>query len=660
MRDSKLRTAVLVRGLGVCALTLGVAFGCSSEESTSLRSRNPGAGGGTGGASTGGTEGPSADDPPPPFVPLAAEVYVSKVKNLLTGLPPTSEEIRAVNGDPTKLAGLVDQWMATPNFEEKMATFFQLSFQMSPVTAASLQELGVPRPPKADYTALYANIAEMVPRTAIDAMKSGRPFNELISTRSFMMTTALASFMAYVDRDQGALGKEAHTIYNTPTATLPAGGLAAADAVAGKTWFVDQPFANAKCTDPSTTQFHASDMLALMNGQLRCGDTTIAVTPMLTAADYTDWHLVEMTDAATADTAALFYDVPTLRTATKLPLAMKRAGFFTMPGFLQTWATNKDNLYRLTTNQTLIVALGVSIDGTDSTVPLTGLGAAATHVQAPCVGCHQIIEPMKNYFRQSMSITYRPQLDKTASTEAASFSLGGVSKSGGTIADFATTLASHPAVGSGWLQKLLYWSDSVGADPTDPEFQRLAAGFAASGYKWKQLVHDVMTSPLVTGAAATATFDKREFVVSLARRQHYGYALSKRLGIADPFLGMGNLPSNIPADEFARAAVEPALNATPGMFYRASVEAVCERLAAIVVDGPAPSKYASANSDAANVDMVTNVIGLPDADSRQSILMDALKAHYAAAIAAKAKPVDALRSTFTVACSSPVTAAIGL
>lgn len=644
---------------GALALSVAFAFaaGCSSEQAGTLKG---GGGGDNGGADGGaGVDPPPADAPAPPFVALPAEVYVSKVKNLMTGLPPTSAEIEAVRADPGALRGLVDGWMANPNFEEKMLAFFALAFQTPAVTRQNLNDMGVPTPPQGDPAGLYANIAEMVPRTALDAMKRDLPFNQLLSTRSFMMTSALASFMAYLDRDQGALNKEAQTLYNTPTTDHPATGIPLGQSVTDKVWFADKPFANAKCADPTTTEFHSSDLLYLLYGQLRCGLTTVAVTPVMAPTDFTDWRMVEMKDATATLPAATFYDIPAMRTATSLPLAIPRAGFFMTPGFLQTWVTNKDNLYRLTTNQALIVALGISIDGTDTTVPLTGLGAAASHVQAPCVGCHQTLEPMKNYFAQSMSVQYRPQLDKTLASSTASFSLGGVTRNGGTVADLATTLASHPAFATGWTQKLLYWASSVGAEADDPELARIAQAFTDSGFKWKTLVREVMTSPLVTGSAASKTFTDREFVVSLSRRQHWGYALSKRLGLPDPFANTKSLASNIPADEFSRAAVEPALNASPGMFYRATVEAVCLKLAPRVVDGTNPV-FSSATPDKAILDMVTNLVGMPDADPRQRILVDALTAHFAAAKAAGAKPGDAMQSTFTVACSSPVTAAMGL
>src|SRR3954471_1485702 len=74
----------------------------------------PGGGGGAGGAAAdaGATQVDEESLPP--------TVYVTKVKNLLTGLPPTEAEIQAVAADPahasTALRGLVTGWIETPEW----------------------------------------------------------------------------------------------------------------------------------------------------------------------------------------------------------------------------------------------------------------------------------------------------------------------------------------------------------------------------------------------------------------------------------------------------------------------------------------------------------------------------------------------------------------
>ena len=76
---------------------------------------------------------------PPELAPIGADagatvetvppaVYVAKVKNVLAGLAPTDDELRAVAADPAALGTLVDGWMKLPQYEEKMMRFFELAY----------------------------------------------------------------------------------------------------------------------------------------------------------------------------------------------------------------------------------------------------------------------------------------------------------------------------------------------------------------------------------------------------------------------------------------------------------------------------------------------------------------------------------------------------
>src|SRR6185436_8980645 len=79
---------------------------------------------------------------------LSPEAYVAKVKNLLTGLAPTAEELQAVRSDGKALAPLIDGWMARPEFQRKMLDFFTQAFQQTQVTVTDFEEqLGIPTNP---------------------------------------------------------------------------------------------------------------------------------------------------------------------------------------------------------------------------------------------------------------------------------------------------------------------------------------------------------------------------------------------------------------------------------------------------------------------------------------------------------------------------------
>ena len=60
------------------------------------------------------TENGNADAAPLAFQADPPSVYVAKVKNVLVGLPPTDDEIKAVAADATQLTTLIDGWMGLP------------------------------------------------------------------------------------------------------------------------------------------------------------------------------------------------------------------------------------------------------------------------------------------------------------------------------------------------------------------------------------------------------------------------------------------------------------------------------------------------------------------------------------------------------------------
>src|SRR5690606_4594901 len=82
-------------------------------------------------------------------------------------------------------------------------------------------------------------------------------------------------------------------------------------------------------------------------------------------------------------------------------------------------------------------------------------------------------------------------------------------------------------------QSLCYWADSAGCAESDPEFRRVVQAFVDSDYRFPVLLRELMSSPLVTGLGHTATFDARNVVVSITRREHLCAALGNRLDLGD-------------------------------------------------------------------------------------------------------------------------------
>jgi hypothetical protein len=335
-------------------------------------------------------------------------------------------------------------------------------------------------------------------------------------------------------------------------------------------------------------------------------------------------------------------------------------------------------------NQTLIVALNHSFDGSNTTVPVSETGLDMEHA-APgtaCYGCHQTLDPMKQLITQTYSLYYHEQPDAMKAAQTGVFTFAGQSQVESGAGALASSLANHPSFATAWAQKLCFYADSAACTEQDPEFQRVVAAFQASHLDWKTLVRELFSSPLVTGAADTQTYDDRGMPVSVARLAHFCGALELRLGISDP-CGVSGLPGltgaqnsiatlarGLPSDGYSRGAETPVLPTDSSLFFRSGTENICRRLADQMVDvAAAPtatpphaaSKYQSTAPDAAIADFVATLMGLPDGDPRAADVKQILIAHYQSALATTGiKARDALKSTFVLACTAPSTISVGL
>jgi len=83
------------------------------------------------------TGGPPAPAAATTFQADEPSVYVTKVKNLLTGEPASQDEINQVANasDPqSALASLIDTWMQTPQYTDIMMQFFELAFEQTQIS----------------------------------------------------------------------------------------------------------------------------------------------------------------------------------------------------------------------------------------------------------------------------------------------------------------------------------------------------------------------------------------------------------------------------------------------------------------------------------------------------------------------------------------------
>jgi hypothetical protein len=655
---------------------------------------------------------PTADEPPagaPWTEPLPASAALRKLKSTLTGLTPTDAELAAVSADPTALAGLIDNWTSTPEFQDKMLFFFENAFQQSSLAQLDFEFQLRKRPGAFDlpystfgddaFPKLFQNLKESFARTALELISEGRPFNEVLTTQRFMLTTALASMYMQIEMpydihtqnykyNQGSRPAIEDTLdpnspnylvfgYEAPTTTSQsrrfnnscAGDATKVSVFPGNT-YVFQMLLGAVPRDAGTNSAGTS-LLGCMEH---------AAKPYFTEQDLSDWRMVTITQQGTPLRA---FDLPALRQATTLPSKLPRVSFFTTPAFLAVWNTNDSNQHRVTANQSLLVALGQGYTSATATIPvppnLTAVDGEHAVTTSVCYGCHKSLDPMREFWGNFYD--YNDKADGKKDNSAAAFGFGDISTSGKTLLDFGTFLSqvSDHAVSDTPLnrfalaltQKLCFFANSAKCEESDPEMRRIALDFQNSNYDFKGLVRELFASPLVTSASSTQTAQTDGVTISVARRDQLCGALSNRLGrpdlceIAlptptDVTSAVNRLAGALPADGFSRGTEFPVTPPDPNLFYRAASELVCEAIAAKVVDGNAPV-YASSDAANAITKMVSDVMGLPPTDPKYQGALDALNEHHSAALAAQGSSATAaLRSTFSAACQAPTTLSMGI
>lgn len=642
--------------------------------------------------------------------------YGAKVKTLLTGLPLDDAELKALEQDPSQLKSMIQGWLALPEADTTLTRFFMTAFQQTSGDRVSLFYLlgrnatGVgffsdPRSPDADEM-LNANFSESFARTVVALMNEGRPFTDVLTTDRFMMTTAQMAFLAFSDdevvddeqkrtprttaghfdtirlvRDQSAAPPLAQAMdpdnanfgkfWHAGLAGLPAGCNVVATNTIDTTENVDGQWRLANGVTPSFFVF-SQLLLGRHQSVLRHGSTTCTTgasnkTPLIARGDYADWRMVKIRKPAGDETPTVFYEIPKLRTLDEMVLHTPRLGFMTTPGFFSTWMNNEDNAARVTINQTLIVALGKSFEGvavTDFSPP--SIDAEHADPESECYGCHQTLDPMRDYFRASYTNFYGEQLDPERMDLQADFVFRGVEAQGNGVGDLANTLASHPDFPYAWAHKLCYYANSAPC-VEGAELDRVVAAFRDSGFDFHTLVTELFASPLVSGSACVAGVDSGT-TATIARRSTFCNQMSQRLGVED-ICGIRthfrdgttlqnkvrDAVASVPDDTFSRAVVEPVVIAETSMFSRANLEAACVQAA----QNGFAAIYGEASSDEATLSMVTDLMGLSTSDPRHTAALTILRDHVAEALEAGKTEPQALQSAFVLACMSPSVAGVG-
>ncbi|MEO8904091.1 MAG: hypothetical protein ABI488_17260 [Polyangiaceae bacterium] len=694
-----------MRGSWSVFAALGLVLACSSSSKHGSGARgSSGASSSDAGTSAGG----AGDALPPAFNAVSPAVYVVKVKNLLVGLPATDAEISAVTADAGALPGLIAGWQKLPEYQSKMERFFELAFQQTQISMTDLADQSYPKQlviNAATSPLLLQNVEQSFARTMLELNTQGRPFTDSVTSPKLMMTTALKELYAFLDQyevnDDGKVIDGFHTAHPKLAVVAEAaqGPIPIADTLDPTSpnymhWYDPDLTGAGKVAacqvDPIEFPSSSFAIHRLLYGSLDGwkGPGGVACPPIggtataaqLTLADFTDWKLTELRAPKSGEATSTFYDLPALRAASEIVVSLPRLGFFTTPAFFANWQTNTSNQMRVTVNQTLVVALGAQVDGSDPTVtagdPPPGLDTVHAGAGA-CRACHQTLDPLRSIFSATYSWNYHNQLDSTWSGQRGVFSFHGVQQPVANMGDFGGVLAAHPLFAKAWVQKLCYYANSAACVANDPEFLRITQSFQDSKFNWDALVSELFSSALITNATRTATFDVNGEVIAVSRRDHLCAALDNRLGFAD-VCGLHavtaaaaraivpSIAAGLPSDGYGRGSTAPVLPNQPTLFYRAGLENICEAVAAQTIDvaaakqQPNVTQWSSKSPDAAIADFVSIVMALAPSDPRNGPATDLLKAHFSKATQGGATAGNALKSTFITACLAPSSVSIGL
>jgi hypothetical protein len=673
-----------------------------------------------------------------------------KVKTLLTGMPVTDAEVAKLQS--TGAAGLqelINTWTNDaafqPLFRDKMLFFLRNVFQQTGFQATEdfkmqlLENGGFDFGPFGTsavgddaFARLVQNLQDSFALTAWQLILEGRPFIETLTTQRFMLTTALKSLYTQIEapNDQPYAFNRGGAMQPAPLAwkiDYSGNPIPLEDSLNPSSpnymVFDDQAPANAVVGRGGGTQFQncrggtAVDAMGVavtsgaFTGQARLYQRLIGFTPRfpfaqtptcwehaskpyLSAQDTSDWQWVSVRAIKDGEAALRSYDLPALRKATELALKLPRVGFYTTPAFLALWNTNDSNQHRVTANQTLLVALGVSFTSADSITPLSTAGLDAAHAVngSECYGCHKSLDPMRAFWGNQYDFNDRNDFptrgfmmtapNPRPTTLGGVFAFLDVNVSGASMLDLGPLLArvtngstSEPLNGfaKAMTQQLCFYANSTACTSNDPEFQRVVLAFQKSNFDFRVLIKELFASPLVTGAGVTVTFPADTLPVSVARRDHLCAALSNRLGKPDLCALVAPLPSqaqiatariasSVAADAFSRGSETPITPMEPTLFHRAATEMLCENIAAQVVDATTgTSVYTSTDFTTGLADMVDKVMGYPPSHPAHAQALQILTDHYnAVRTQNRTNATPALRSAFVLACEAPSAVAIGL
>ena len=396
---------------------------------------------------------PPGPPPPPPYEPLPPAPYAAKVKDLLTGLPLTDAELAAVTRNRGSLRALIDTWMARPSSARRCSTSSRApSSRPSSTSPTSTSSCGWTAPTSTAPTSggcCAQRRGELRPHGA-GADRRGPPLHR--------------DGHHHPLHAQRAADGGAGATWTPPPATTPAapvaGGLLADEQVRRRpdlqvsrrsptsirrpAW--PRPSPSRRRINPASPNFMkwtfaqpdparympcAEPVVVMGTRRRRAGVRGHVRQPrrlpgrrptapsLFTDADWNTWRMVTIRAAAApARSAPLFWDLPRLRDP-----GHHRAGAGHAAGRLHDHA----GLLRQLAHQPQQQLPGHHQPGADRGPgpqlrrPQHHRAGVARPASTPCTSsrarvcfaCHQTLDPMRDFFKQSYSLTYFQQLDRS-------------------------------------------------------------------------------------------------------------------------------------------------------------------------------------------------------------------------------------------------------
>ena len=608
------------------------------------------------------------DDGPSAFEGSPLHSSLQKVKTLIHGDALTQEELNTVAGAQNEEAAmrtLYRSWTAGPNFDSKMADFFEVTLQQR-LQTQEFEQFNRLRTDRSVRPHALRVMEESFVRTALHLVNNDRPLTEVATTNRWMVTTANLAFLLYGDQSQADLNRR-HTIFSQRQGRRT--GLQ--QQINNRAWYLPHEVIG-EC------EIRQSALLNFFVGDIRRRDCEGHSIPRnrhrfgigethLTEADYNDWRLVDFNFSANApaEERIPFYDLIRLRRANAVVTRVPRVGFFTTNAFFENWATNVDNQFRVAVNQSLLAALHIGFNASERTAPFNDSVIDREHAAQECYGCHKNIDPMRNYFSKSYNVSYQRPFGEGDNARILgngrpAFTFRGQRNRGGDLRRFGRMLAEHPDFAKAWVQKVCHFANSARCNESDPRFQQIVNDFRQNNFNFKTMLVNLLASPLVSKRTELATGNENDFI-SITRRGHLCALLSQRSGRQDicSVNRISQIIGLIPEDNFARGIIEPTQPVRPSPIFIAAAEAVCQEVARLVVRGD--NAVFPVNRPAqAITSMVNRLMALSTQPERAERVHEALTAHFEAAQQTGVNRQNALRSTFIGACLSPDVMGIGL